>query len=141
MPRAHDNVADILKIGLLVVRGERMLLCRKKRTTSKLILPGGRVEPGESHVECLTRELQEELGDVHAEALEHVGTYVGVAAGDPGKTVQVELYRGELTGEPVASSEIGELVWFGGADDRTQLAPSLANKIVPDLIARGLLRW
>lgn len=134
-------MADFVKVGLLVVRDGRMLLCRKRRDTAKLILPGGRVELGEADLECLHRELREELGHVCAEALEHTGTYVDVAAGNPNKTVQVELYRGRLAGEPVACAEIGELVWFGPTDDRSQLAPSLANKIVPDLIARGLLPW
>jgi hypothetical protein len=50
------------------------------------------------------------------------------------------LYRAELEGEARAQSEIGELVWFGAADDRALLAPSLAELIFPDLIARGILR-
>jgi 8-oxo-dGTP pyrophosphatase MutT (NUDIX family) len=135
-------MADYNKIGLLTVRGGRILLCRKKRTTSLLILPGGCVEPGESAVECLERELHEELGDVRVTGLEYVGTYTDTAAGSGGrKTVQIELYRGDLTGEPAASSEIRELVWFGASDDHTQLAPSLVNKILPDLDARGMLPW
>ena len=53
--------------------------------------------------------------------------------------VRVELYRAELAGEPHAQSEIGELVWFGAADDWNELAPSLAEAIFPDLRARGIL--
>ena len=34
----------IRKIGLLVVRDNRILLCRKSRGTSLLILPGGKAE-------------------------------------------------------------------------------------------------
>jgi 8-oxo-dGTP pyrophosphatase MutT (NUDIX family) len=135
-------VADYNKIGLLTVRDGRMLLCRKKHTTSLLILPGGCIEPGESAVECLERELREELGDVAVRALEYLGTYTDRAAGsDAARTVQIELYRGDLSGAPVASSEIRELVWFGEADDRAQLAPSLVNKILPDLIARRIVPW
>jgi hypothetical protein len=88
--------------------------------------------------------LREELGDVVASGVELVGVYTDRAAGSETaqpKTVRIELYRGELIGEPVASSEIGELVWFGGDDDRDQLAPSIANKILPDLLARGILSW
>jgi len=133
--------ADYVKVGLLAVRDDRMLLCRKKRSTSKLILPGGKIEPGETHLECLARELREELGnEVRAERLEHIGTYVDVAAGES-RVVQIELYGGVLAGQPVATSEIGELVWFGRDDDRAQLAHSLANQIIPDLVARRLLHW
>jgi 8-oxo-dGTP diphosphatase len=139
-----DIDVDFDKVGLLAVRDGKILLCRKKHTTSLLILPGGCREPGESALDCLSRELREELGDVVASGVELVGVYTDRAAGSETarpKTVRVELYRGELIGEPVASSEIGELVWFGESDDRDQVAPSIANKILPDLLARGILQW
>jgi 8-oxo-dGTP diphosphatase len=132
-------MADYEKAGLLVVREGRVLLCRKKHTTSLLILPGGRFEAGETAAECLEREVREELGEVTASNLEYVGTYSDRAAGDETKTVRIELYRGELAGTPRASSEIRELVWFGAADNRAELAPSLVNRILPDLVARGIL--
>lgn len=134
-------MADIEKAGLLLLREGRILLCRKKRAPGLLILPGGKFEPGETVIECLVRELREELGEVTATGLHHVGTYIDRAAGDASKTVKIELYSGELAGTPVASAEIAELVWFGEGDDWAQLAPSLANQILPDLIARGLLDW
>ena len=122
------------------MRDGKILLCRKKHTTSLLILPGGKREAGESAVECLTRELREELGDVTIGTIELVGIYTDRAAGTEEKTVRIELYRTELIGEPAASSEIAELVWFGAQDDHSQLAPSIANKILPDLIARGIVQ-
>lgn len=139
-----DIGVDFDKVGLLAMRGGKILLCRKKRGTSLLILPGGCREAGESAMECLARELREELGGVAVDALELVGIYTDRAAGaerEQPKTVRIELYRGELIGEPVASSEIGELVWYGEQDDRAQLAPSIANQILPDLVGRGILRW
>lgn len=127
------------KIGLLLIRDGRVLLCRKKRDTSLLILPGGKREAGESSLECLARELREELGDVAAVSPELVGVYMHPAAGAQGKFVRIELYRAELTGEPHAQSELGELVWFGSGNDPAMIAPSLAEVIFPDLIARGVL--
>ncbi|HTB11997.1 MAG TPA: NUDIX domain-containing protein [Bryobacteraceae bacterium] len=127
------------KVGLLTIRDGRVLLCRKKRGTSLLILPGGKRELGESSLECLARELREELGEVTAVSPELVGVYESAAAGDPGKIVRIELYRAELTGQARAQSEIGELVWFGVGDDWSVLAPSLREVIFPDLIAREIL--
>jgi 8-oxo-dGTP diphosphatase len=135
---------DYHKVGLLAIRDGRILLCRKKHSTALLILPGGCYEPGESASQCLARELREELGDISVTDVEYVGTYTDRAAGEPGappKTVCIELYRGALRGEPAPHAEIKELIWFGPADDQSQLAPSLANKILPDLLARQILRW
>jgi 8-oxo-dGTP diphosphatase len=128
------------KVGLLTIRDGRVLLCRKKRGTSLLILPGGKREEGETSLECLARELREELGDVTAVSPELIDVYLYAAAGEKGKMVRVELYRAELAGEPQARSEIGELAWFGPGDDQAMLAPSLTFLIFPDLIARGILK-
>jgi 8-oxo-dGTP diphosphatase len=130
---------DYDKVGLLTMRGQKILLCRKKHTTALLILPGGCREPGESTVDCLARELKEELGEVTAHSLEFLGTYESKAAGSDTKIVRIELYRGDLTGEPAPHAEIKELVWFGPDDDEAQLAPSLRNVIFPDLRSRGVL--
>ena len=131
---------DYDKIGLLVIRNGKILLCRKRHSTSLLILPGGCREPGESVLECLQRELREELGDVTLASADYIGTYSDQAAGDPTKTMQIELYLGEVTGNPAPHSEIAKLVWFApNSDDWSHLAPSLANKILPDLIARRYL--
>lgn len=134
-------MADYNKAGLLTVRDGRMLLCRKKHTTSLLILPGGCLEAGETALECLARELREELGAVRAVAPEYIGTYRDEAAGAPGKTVEIALYRADLEGSPAAAAEIRELVWFGEGDDRAQLSPVLRNHILPDLLRRGVLGW
>lgn len=129
------------KVGLFTIHDGKVLLCRKKRGTPLLILPGGKREEGESSLACLARELREELGDVTAVSPELVGVYTHEAAGAGGKIVRIELYRAELAGEAHAQSEIGELIWFGASDDRAVLAPSLAVVIFPDLIARRLLTW
>jgi 8-oxo-dGTP diphosphatase len=132
-------MADYHKAGLLHVKDGRVLLCRKKHTTSLLILPGGTLEPGESAEECLRRECREELGDVEVSGLRHLGEYESPAAGHDGKTVKIELYAGELQGKPSPHSEIEDLIWFGPQDDAELLAPSLRNVVFPDLRRRGLI--
>jgi len=137
-------MADIDKIGVLILRGDRILLCRKTRDTSRLILPGGRIEPGESDLDCLAREIREELGAVSLEQVEYLGTYEDRATmDDPSvvKRLRIKLYRGVLRGEPTPASEIRELVWFGPDSDRGALTPILVNRILPDLLARNILPW
>ena len=107
-----------------------------------LILPGGKPHPGESSLDCLHREIQEELGPVIPTGVIYLGTYISAAAvapGEPPATVEVEVYLGEISGHALASGEIAELVWFHPASDTSLLAPSLADLILPDLARRGLL--
>jgi 8-oxo-dGTP diphosphatase len=132
-------MADIHKAGLLHLRDGRILLCRKKRGPSLLILPGGKLEHDETAEECLRRECREELGEVEISNLHYIGNYESSAAGQEGKTVKIELYAGELRGTPAPHSEIEELVWFDARDDPALLAPSLRNVIFPDLRRRGLI--
>jgi 8-oxo-dGTP pyrophosphatase MutT (NUDIX family) len=137
-------VADFNKVGVLILRGDRLLLCRKNRDTSKLILPGGRIETGESDLECLARELHEELGEVALQNVEYVGTYEDRAAlDDPTvvKTLRIALYRGDLVGTPAPASEVTDLVWFGPDSDVAELTPIFVNRILPDLLTRGILTW
>jgi 8-oxo-dGTP diphosphatase len=129
------------KVGLLTIRNDRILLCRKRHGTSLWILPGGCFEPGETPEMCLQRELHEEIGITAVSGVEFIGTYRDAAAGDTSKLVQIELYRGNLLGEPAPHSEIAELTWFGAQDDTSQLAPSIARTILPDLLRRGILSW
>ena len=132
-------MADYLKAGLLFLKDCSVLLCRKKHATSLLILPGGKLELGESAEDCLRRECREELGDVELANLRYLGDYESPAAGRDGKTVKIALYIGDLKGTPAPHSEIRELVWFGPCDDERMLAPSLREIIFPDLRQRGLL--
>ena len=132
-------MADFHKAGLLYSKDGRILLCRKKHSTSLLILPGGKLEEGETAQECLRRECREELGDVEVTNLRQLGDYQSPAAGHEDRTVRIELFAGDLRGTPAAHAEIQELVWFGLGDDPALLAPSLRNIIFPDLRRRGLI--
>ena len=138
-------MADYNKVGVLIFNEDAILMCRKNNTTSKLILPGGCIEQGESHLECLHREVHEELGnDVELVNLVFVGTYEDIAASDDPtvcKTLEIQLCRGELIGTPTPSSEITELVWFGRDSDPSELTPIFINKILPDLRARRMISW
>lgn len=125
----------IRKIAFAVIRDGRLLLCRK-RGLKALILPGGKPETGEHPLDCLAREVKEELG-VRIRAAAFIGTFTDDAAGIKA-TIVLELYGGSLNGEPSPNAEIEELVWFAPGDTAT-LSPSLERQIVPDLVKRGLL--
>ena len=133
---------DFRKVGLAVIRDGRILLCRKKNGLPHLILPGGKPHPGESSLDCLQREVQEELGPVTLTNLNYLETYTSpaaVAPGEPPAIVEIIVYSGEISGHAVASGEIAELVWFYPGSDTSVVAPSLTDLIIPDLARRGLV--
>ena len=53
----------VIRIVAAVVADERgRLLLVRKRGTTAFMQPGGKLEPGESPVDALAREIREELG-------------------------------------------------------------------------------
>jgi 8-oxo-dGTP diphosphatase len=97
---------------VFVLRGERLLLIRKKRGlgAGKINGPGGRLEPGETTDACAVREMEEELR-VTPIGLEKVGEnrfqFVD------GYAIHVHVYRaGDLRGTPVETDEAAP-IWVG----------------------------
>jgi 8-oxo-dGTP diphosphatase len=132
---------EITKIGLAVLDGDRLLLV-KKRNSDFYILPGGKPEQGETDLDTLSRELDEELGcSVATDHLVFLGAFSDDAAGMPGVTVTVRLYAGDLIGTPVPRSEIDSVLWWTRTRfEDPSLAPSLRNSILPFLCYADLTR-
>lgn len=57
----------MIKAGTIILRDSRLLIAKPK-TNPFWIFVGGRIEPGETHEQCLRREIREELS---AEITEH----------------------------------------------------------------------
>lgn len=125
----------ITKIGLIVLNGRKLLLVRK-RGLAEAILPGGKPKPGETHEECLSREIYEELGvAISADPIRPFGRWIGEAA-EPGVEIELITYRANIEGQPRAESEIKELLWIDVGDPvDTPLSPMLKRFVLPAVIS------
>ncbi len=119
---------------------EQVLTVRKSGTTS-FMLPGGKLEPGESPIEAAVREVLEEIGvAIRPHDLVELGTFTAAAANEADTLVCGHIFCAELTGEPEPAGEIAELRWYDRSDTSPQLAPLLRDHIFPALIARDPVR-
>ena len=79
------------------------------------MLPGGKLEPGESAAEAAVREVAEEVG-LHITAIRPLGHYLADAANEPGWLVDSTVFTADLSGDPAAAGEIAELRWLDPQD-------------------------
>ncbi|KAB7754211.1 MULTISPECIES: NUDIX hydrolase [Mycobacteriaceae] len=121
----------VIRIVAAVVDDEygRLLLVRKRGTTA-FMQPGGKLEPGESPVDALAREIREELG-VGITDVRELGHHTAVAANEPGHTVDAELFFVRLDGVPQIAAEIEEMAWIDpDAPGDIELAPLTAEAVL-----------
>ncbi len=117
------------------------VLTVRKRETGRFMLPGGKLEPGESAYAAAVREIREEVG-LEVDDLRLLGEFTATAANEPGHLVESTVYLGALPVgpggaevEPVAAGEIAELRWTDLSGDHDDLAPLLAA-LIPRLTGR-----
>ncbi|MEV6155887.1 NUDIX domain-containing protein [Nonomuraea sp. NPDC052129] len=111
------------KIAWIHLRDGRILSTRS-RGKDVYYLPGGKREPGETDLDTLVREIDEELSVAIIPATAtHVGTYQAQAHGHAdGVAVQMTCYTADHHGTPTPSSEIEEVIWLTYAA-RDRVAP------------------
>lgn len=134
-----------LRIAALCILDEddRLLLVRK-RGTSRLQLPGGKLESGETAREAAVRETLEEIGlDIDETSVELLGRWTIEAANEPDTLIDADVFiapRADAAAlralTPLA--EIAELRLHPlGADDPEELAPLMHAHVMPALRARS----
>ena len=133
------SVPVISVVGLVHVRDGRLLVVRS-RTKGAFYLPGGKLEPGETPVQALHREVLEELG-VGAVDVASYQRYLEPAYGEgPDTLVDMACFTGGLDGPPVPSGEIAELRLVTSAEyaGHPETAPAI-TRLLADLVAADLV--
>jgi len=114
----------IYKTALAVFKDQKMIMVRSAKNDEVFYTLGGKIENGESGIDCLRREVQEEAGVAIKEgSLKFLHEFEAPAHGRENTLVNIQLYQGELTSEPVPSSEIVEIKYFDSSVDPKHLTP------------------
>jgi 8-oxo-dGTP diphosphatase len=127
----------ITVVGLVHVEAGRLLVVRA-RNKKAFYLPGGKIEPGESPVDALRREVREELG-IELEQPAVLKRYVAPAYGEgEGAMVDMTCFTARLQGTPRPTSEIAELTYVTRDEYRSHVetAPAI-HEVLADLVANG----
>jgi 8-oxo-dGTP diphosphatase len=104
----------------------RILCVRLNYGPKSWTIPGGRVESGESLIEALEREVQEESG-YHIQARQVIGAYSSPYKDDLGLTIRAEIVD---RGEWQPNGEISELGFFGKDELPQPMHPHVVRLIL-----------
>lgn len=112
----------IYKTALAVFKDKKMIMVRNDRNEEVFYTLGGRIEEGETGLECLIREIHEEVdAKMDEKTVKFLKEFQAPAHGRENTFVNIRLYEGELIGEPKPSTEIVEIAYFDSSVDRKHL--------------------
>jgi 8-oxo-dGTP diphosphatase len=123
------------RVAALIVRGNSVLLARHvKRARTTYLLPGGGIEPNESALDALTRELREEASaTVRIGALRCV---VEAIAPDGSKHLMQLVFDAALDGAvgPSTDSRVAACEWHDIAELETlDIHPAIGKQLAEEI--------
>lgn len=103
----------LITAGLVVVRNRKLLLAFSNNKKA-FYLPGGKTDQGETTVEALVREIDEELNvSLEVDALRFYMHVEAPAFGEKEATLmKQDCFRADLPAMPTPAAEIGDLRYF-----------------------------
>ncbi len=120
----NDKPILIRKSALAVFKNMQILLTREKDNDEVFYMLGGTIEFGENEIDCLKREIEEEVATTIKEGtLKFLAVFEDVAHGRINTRVNIKLYAGELNSEPTPSQEVAEIRYFDSSTDAKHLTP------------------
>jgi 8-oxo-dGTP pyrophosphatase MutT (NUDIX family) len=126
-------VGNLHIAAALIDDDEGRLLLVRKTGTPWFMQAGGKIEPGETAITALARELREEIGlALNLEGARYLGRFSAPAANEADHLVEAEIFHIRLSHNPAPAAEIAEAVWVDQAQAKAMpLAPLTREHILP----------
>lgn len=129
----------IQKVALAVFKDKKLLMVRSKKHKVFFSL-GGKIEGSESDLECLKREVREEVRcRIDESSIKFLVELNDVAHGRKDSILNMRLYEGRLIGNPKPSSEIAEIAYFDTTVDKKYLSTFAQRTLLPWLKRYGYI--
>ncbi|GAB7128967.1 NUDIX domain-containing protein [Silvimonas sp. JCM 19000] len=128
-----DSRPPICIAAAVISRADGQVLLVRKRGSQAFMQPGGKIDAGETPLQALCRELQEELQiSVPPDGPIYLGRYAAAAVNEPGFTVIAEAFHLTWASAVTPSAEIEEARWIDPAHLASiTLAPLSRDHILP----------
>ena len=121
----------IRKVALGVFQGKKIMFVRSRSQENVFYTLGGKLEVGESDIQCLKREIKEEIGcEIEDSSIKFLHEFEDVAHGKEG-LLNIRMYTGNLIGEPKPSAEVEEIGYFDSSSDKKNLSLIAQRTIFP----------
>lgn len=127
------------RIVAIIVKNDRLLLVKGSDKYKEYWTPGGKLEEGESELECLKRELNEEL-NVNLTSAKFFKEYIAKSPYEENVISINKVYIASISGEIKTAKEIKNIVWISKEEfnkNKYPLINTTKEKIIPDLIKEG----
>jgi len=129
----------IKKVALAIFKDGKMLQVRTKKQDKVFYTLGGKYEEGESDIDCIKREVKEEIGcQIEQGSLKFLKEFEDEAHGGQ-EMLNVRMYTGKLVGEPKPTSEVVEIGYFDTNSPKENLSIIAQRTIFPWLKMQGYI--
>lgn len=120
-------------VSVVIIKNGQILLVRKQVTW---ILPGGKPQTGESDIDCLLREVGEELPGISLSNLRYFDTFTGITP-HKGDELLAEIYFADAEGDITPSAEINAAEWTNTPE--TYKLSDITQRVIISLRQNGYL--